>query len=110
MPVEGKILVTDIDMPPVAVFNIPHLLLEKIRGLNIPGSKSFSEWNDAVEYGEEVEKKTGWAIEYNNAWGREVEAMEDEDEFCFCDNCDLPDACEDFGCAIQQGIRRAPDF
>jgi len=110
MPVEGKILVTDIDMPPVAVFNIPVFFLEKIRSLNIPGSQSFPDWNMAVDYGQEVEKKTGWIVEYDNAWGREVEAMEDEGEFCSCDNCDLPDACEDFGCAIKNGIRPASDW
>jgi len=31
---------------------------------------------------------------------------EDEDNFHCCDNCDLPDACSDFGCAIQQGLRK----
>lgn len=40
----------------------------------------------------------------------ESEQIEDEAEFCFCDNCDLPAACEDFGCAIRQGIRPAPDL
>jgi len=78
MPVEGKVLVTDIDMPPVAVFNIPALLIERMKARGVEGSKSFSDWNDAVKYGEEVEKKTGWNVEYDNAWGREVEAMEDD--------------------------------
>lgn len=110
MPHENRILVTDIDMPPVAVFNIPALLIERMKNRGVEGSKSFNDWNKAVEYGESVVKKTGWDIEYNNAWGREVEAMEDEGEFCFCDNCDLPDACEDFGCAIKQGIRVASDW
>lgn len=110
MPAEGKVLVTDIDMPPVAVFNIPALLIERMKARGVEGSKSFSDWNDAVKYGEDVEKKTGWNVEYDNAWGREVEAMEDEGDFFFCDNCDLPDACEDFGCAIRQGVRPAPDF
>lgn len=31
---------------------------------------------------------------------------EDEDNFQCCDNCDLPDACSDFGCAIQAGLRK----
>jgi hypothetical protein len=35
---------------------------------------------------------------------------DDEDNFQCCDNCDLPDACCDFGCAIQQGLRRDEDF
>ena len=29
----------------------------------------------------------------------------DEDTFQPCDNCDLPDACADFGCAIKQGLK-----
>jgi hypothetical protein len=28
----------------------------------------------------------------------------DEDDFQPCGDCDLPDACADFGCAIKQGI------
>ena len=35
---------------------------------------------------------------------------EDEDNFQCCDNCDLPDACCDFGCAIQQGLREDEGF
>lgn len=31
---------------------------------------------------------------------------EDEDNFQPCDNCDLPDACADFGCAIKNGVRK----
>lgn len=30
------------------------------------------------------------------------------DEFECCNDCDLPDACSDFGCAIKQGIRKPP--
>ena len=108
MPIEGKILTTDIDMPPNAVCNLPSVFQEKSKQLG--GNRSFSDWNTAVQYADEVAKKTGWPIEYDNAWGREVEAMEDDGEFCFCDHCDLPDACEDFGCAIEKGIREAPDW
>lgn len=36
--------------------------------------------------------------------------LEDEDNFQCCDNCDLPDACRDYGCAIQQGLRRNEGF
>lgn len=37
----------------------------------------------------------------------EEDAMwEDEDNFQCCDNCDLPDACADFGCAIKHGIQK----
>lgn len=31
---------------------------------------------------------------------------DDEDDFQCCDNCDLPDACADFGCAIKSGVRK----
>ena len=108
MPVEGKVLVTDIDMPPAAVFNIPRQLNERAKKLG--GNRSFNDWNLAVKYGDEIGVKTGWEVSYDNAWGREVEAMNDDGEFCFCDNCDLPDACEDFGCAIKQGVKSAPDW
>jgi hypothetical protein len=30
----------------------------------------------------------------------------DDDSFEPCSNCDLPDACADFGCAIKSGIRK----
>lgn len=33
----------------------------------------------------------------------------DETEFNHCEHCDLPDACEDFGCAIKSGVRKHPD-
>lgn len=35
---------------------------------------------------------------------------DDEDNFQCCDNCDLPDACADFGCAIKQGLREDPSW
>jgi hypothetical protein len=31
---------------------------------------------------------------------------DDDDSFEPCSNCDLPDACEDFGCAIKNGVRK----
>lgn len=31
---------------------------------------------------------------------------DDENYFEPCDNCDLPDACADFGCAIKTGVRK----
>ncbi len=41
----------------------------------------------------------------NHAEGK----YDDEDcDFQCCDNCDLPEACADFGCAIKNGIRSAP--
>lgn len=43
-----------------------------------------------------------WDVEMD--WG-DVEYVDDED-FDHCMDCDLPDACSDFGCAIKQGIRR----
>lgn len=38
--------------------------------------------------------------------GENFDFEDDEDNFQPCDECDLPDACCDFGCAIKQGIRR----
>jgi hypothetical protein len=35
---------------------------------------------------------------------------DDDDSWQPCDNCDLPDACADFGCAIEKGIRRPDGF
>jgi len=35
----------------------------------------------------------------------EDEEEEEEDNWQPCDECDLPDACADFGCAIQKGLR-----
>lgn len=32
------------------------------------------------------------------------EEFEDEDDFQSCNDCDLPDACADFGCAIKSGL------
>lgn len=32
-----------------------------------------------------------------------------DDSFQPCDECDLPDACADFGCAIKAGLKR-PKF
>lgn len=34
----------------------------------------------------------------------------EDDNWQPCDNCDLPDACEDFGCAIKAGIKKHPEF
>jgi hypothetical protein len=33
---------------------------------------------------------------------------DDDSDFQPCDECDLPDACEDFGCAIKSGVRKDP--
>jgi hypothetical protein len=40
----------------------------------------------------------------NDSQVDEDEYDDDEDEFECCDECDLPDACMDFGCAIRNGI------
>lgn len=38
-----------------------------------------------------------------------IKIDDDEDfDFITCSDCDLPDACADFGCAIEKGIRRKP--
>lgn len=34
------------------------------------------------------------------------EEENDKDDWQPCDNCDLPDACADFGCAIKSGVRK----
>jgi len=34
----------------------------------------------------------------------------EEDNWDPCDNCDLPDACADFGCAIKQGLKEDPSI
>ena len=36
---------------------------------------------------------------------KEYEPEQDDELFWPCDECDLPDACEDFGCAIRAGVR-----
>lgn len=36
--------------------------------------------------------------------------MDDEDDFQPCDNCDLPDACADFGCAVKAGLHKPNDW
>lgn len=35
-----------------------------------------------------------------------MKADDEDDSWQPCDNCDLPDACEDFGCAIKSGVRK----
>jgi YHS domain-containing protein len=36
----------------------------------------------------------------------DLDEDEYEDNFTTCDNCDLPDACRDFRCAIKAGIKK----
>lgn len=31
-------------------------------------------------------------------------------DFQCCENCDLPDACADYGCAIKNGVRQNPEY
>lgn len=40
----------------------------------------------------------------------EDDEIEDYDSWQPCDNCDLPDACADFGCAIKQGLKEDPSI
>lgn len=35
---------------------------------------------------------------------------DEEVEFECCDNCDLPNACSDYGCAIKQGIKKDDEY
>ncbi len=39
-------------------------------------------------------------------WDEDDENLYDDIEFVCCGKCDLPDACADFGCAIEQGIKK----
>ena len=39
----------------------------------------------------------------------EAEYDPDESTFQHCADCDLPDACSDYGCAIENGIKRKND-
>lgn len=38
----------------------------------------------------------------------EDEDFNDENDFQYCADCDLPDACADFGCAIKLEVKKAP--
>lgn len=58
---------------------------------------------------DEQDIKTRTAV-FQNFNSGEDSYWEDEDNFQCCDNCDLPDACSDYGCAIQQGLRRNDGF
>ena len=40
----------------------------------------------------------------------QIEMDDDEDDFQCCGNCDLPDACADFGCAVKAGLRKPNDW
>jgi hypothetical protein len=52
------------------------------------------------------EKLTESQIEEQIEKDKEEDSLwEDEDNFQCCANCDLPDACFDFGCAVEQGLK-----
>ena len=36
--------------------------------------------------------------------------LDEDEDFQSCSNCDLPDACADFGCAIKAGLKSPNDF
>lgn len=40
----------------------------------------------------------------------EDDEIDGEIEFYPCDKCDLPDACEDFGCAIKNGVKKSSRY
>jgi len=42
--------------------------------------------------------------------GDHEEYNPDDDDFETCINCDISDACRDFGCAIKQGLRKIDDI
>lgn len=54
--------------------------------------------------------KNGFSPQGTEAWFCSQECCEEyfneleEDSFQCCADCDLPDACSDFGCAIKAGI------
>lgn len=51
--------------------------------------------------------KTGFSPQGSNDWFCSQECYDDyqdDDDFQCCADCDLPDACSDFGCAIKSGI------
>lgn len=47
---------------------------------------------------------------YPEVWKQNrIDDMNDndlDDDFQCCDDCDLPDACADFGCVIKEGLKR----
>lgn len=47
-------------------------------------------------------------------WKYGIETQQEDDEiendFQCCDDCDIPDACADFGCAIEQGLHKPNIF
>lgn len=51
------------------------------------------------------EKELGFCQNCKHNWN-DPEEDEEDDEFQCCENCDLPDACADFGCAIKSGVRK----
>lgn len=48
----------------------------------------------------ELDNYDDWGDDDWDYWGDD-----DWDYFICCDNCDLLDACADFGCAIKTGVR-----
>lgn len=53
------------------------------------------------------EMALGFCQNCKHNWNEEDEY---EDDFDHCADCDLPDACSDFGCAIKTGVREAPSW
>lgn len=53
-------------------------------------------------------EKSGFSPQGSNDWFCSQDCyddyFDDEDSFQCCCDCDLPDACRDFGCAIKAGI------
>ena len=57
-------------------------------------------WDDCiVEYTPKNCESCGCASDYD-----------DGEDFECCDNCDLPDACYDFGCAVEQNLKSEDEF
>jgi len=68
--------------------------------------------NDCTHCIERTGEPCFWVDSNNNLCSAcfEGEPIDDEFDFQSCANCDLPDACADFGCAIKQGIYKPNIF
>lgn len=75
--------------------------------INNPQSPALQQ---GVVIGSAVKLTEGQIAAQIEADDAEDELWDDEDDFECCDNCDLPDACADFGCAIKAGIKKPVEW
>lgn len=64
--------------------------------------------NEVEERYAQQQMEIGFIVD--DVFTKEDACFEDDDSFQCCDNCDLPDACYDYGCAIKLGLRRDKGF